>query len=137
MAVASKLGDTSKCAIAFRLSRHLVREREATRSLADDRQDWKQSMPERLSAAPQSPLVRTGRPAGCRGDRDLRILACPGLNQAHPDGSYSFVSGKPDWDEAHIPGSIHVDVLEDLSDPAAATSLTMPPVPTFARLMAE
>lgn len=88
------------------------------------------------SNAMPPPLVETSWLAERLGDPDLRILDCSVIKQDHPDGSYSFVSGRADWEQAHIPGSIHVDVLQELSDPEAATSLTMPSVDDFADLMA-
>lgn len=97
-------------------------------------------MPPPSSPAPSSttlpsPLVETVWLAEHLDDRDLRILDCTVVRQDQPNGSYNFVSGKPLWEQGHVPGSIHVDVLEELSDPGAATSLMMPPAEQFAEKM--
>jgi thiosulfate/3-mercaptopyruvate sulfurtransferase len=93
-------------------------------------------MPRSETTALPSPLVETDWLAAHVDAPDLRILDCSVVRQDYPDGSYSFVSGQAEWAAAHVPGSIHVDVLEELSDPQAATSLTMPSIPAFAALMA-
>jgi len=67
---------------------------------------------------------------------DLRILDCSVIRNDHPDGTYSFSSGREVWSAAHIPGSIFVDVLSDLSDPKQAVHLMMPPIEEFAAIMA-
>jgi thiosulfate/3-mercaptopyruvate sulfurtransferase len=82
-----------------------------------------------------SPLVETTWLAANLAAPDLRIIDCSVVRQDNPDGSYSFVTGRPAWEQAHIPGSIFVDVPGELSDPQAATSLMMPPIADFARIM--
>jgi thiosulfate/3-mercaptopyruvate sulfurtransferase len=47
----------------------------------------------------------------------------------HPprfDGDYRRDSGRPNWLEAHIPGSLHVDVATQFSDPEAPLHYTHP-----------
>lgn len=89
------------------------------------------------SAALPSPLVDTGWLAAQLGAPDLRIFDCSVVRRDNPDGTYAFVTGRPLWEEAHIPGSQFIDVPGELSDPAAATSLMMPALADFARIMAE
>jgi thiosulfate/3-mercaptopyruvate sulfurtransferase len=91
---------------------------------------------ESLSATMPTPLVETGWLAAHLDDPDLRVLDCSVAMQFHDDGSYSFTSGRPAWEQGHIPGSQFVDVLSELSDPDAADSLMMPPPEIFARTMA-
>ncbi len=83
-----------------------------------------------------SPLVESAWLADQLGAPDLRIVDCSVVRKDNPDGSYGFGSGKANWEAGHIPGSIFVDVLSELSDPNAKTSLMMPPIEEFARIMA-
>ena len=83
-----------------------------------------------------SPLVETAWLAEQLGASDLRVLDCSVVRKDNPDGSYGFGSGKDAWEKSHIPGSIFVDVLKELSDPNGKTSLMMPAIDDFARIMA-
>lgn len=84
-----------------------------------------------------TPLVSTAWLAAELGAPDLRIFDCSVVRRDNPDGTYAFVSGRSQWEAAHIPGSQFLDVPGELSDPQAATSLMMPAVADFARTMAE
>ena len=84
-----------------------------------------------------TPLVDSGWLLRHLDEPGLRILDCSVSIHHHGDGSYSFSSGREAWQEGHIPGSIFVDVLEELSDPNQSIPLMMPPIAEFARLMAE
>lgn len=86
-------------------------------------------------AALPTPLVDTAWLAAQLGASDLRILDCSVVRRDNPDGTYAFVSGRPYWDQAHIPGSQFIDVPAELSDRSASTSLMMPAIPEFARIM--
>jgi thiosulfate/3-mercaptopyruvate sulfurtransferase len=48
------------------------------------------------------------------------------LHPAKEDGDYRTDSGRPRWLEAHIPGSQHVDVSTQFSDPTATLHYTHP-----------
>lgn len=93
-------------------------------------------MPAHPAAFP-APLVDTAWLAAHLDAPDLRIVDCSVVRQDKPDGTYAFVSGRPAWEQGHIPGSIFVDVPGELSDPKAATSLMMPPLADFVRSMAH
>lgn len=84
-----------------------------------------------------TPLVDTGWLLRHLDEPGLRILDCSVSIHHHEDGSYSFTSGREAWLESHIPGSIFVDVLEELSDRNQSIPLMMPPITEFVRLMAE
>ncbi|HLB30626.1 MAG TPA: sulfurtransferase [Gammaproteobacteria bacterium] len=84
-----------------------------------------------------APLANADWLARHLGETGLRILDCSVVTQHYEDGSYSFACGREEWAKSHIPGSIHVDVLEELSDPKQPIPLMMPPVEEFGRLMAE
>jgi len=48
------------------------------------------------------------------------------LHPAKADGDYRTDSGLPLWLESHIPGSVHVDIPSQFSDPAATLHYTHP-----------
>lgn len=83
------------------------------------------------------PLVETEWLADHLDEPDLRILDCSVVRQDHDDGSYSFASGQEVWQQEHIPNSIFVDILTELSDPDHPVHLMMPPVEVFAGIMAD
>ena len=89
-----------------------------------------------MNAGVPGPLVGTGWLAGELGAADLRVLDCSVTMHHHDDGSYSFSSGLDKWQRQHIPGSVHADVLQALSDPAQAIGLMMPPPAALAEIMA-
>jgi len=63
-----------------------------------------------------APLANADWLARHLGETGLRILDCSVVTQHYEDGSYSFACGREEWAKSHIPGSIHVDVLEELSE---------------------
>jgi thiosulfate/3-mercaptopyruvate sulfurtransferase len=65
----------------------------------------------------------------------LRILDCSQVMKPRPDGSFGFVPASDEFTAAHIPGSIFVDVVGQLSDPEQALPLMMPPFEKFAASM--
>ncbi len=84
-----------------------------------------------VSAAPAplpSPLVDTGWLAAHLGAGDLRVFDCSMVRQDKPGGGYAFVNGHEQWQQGHVPGSMHIDVASQLSDATAALALTMPPI---------
>lgn len=79
-----------------------------------------------------TPLVETDWLAAHLGEPDLRILDCSVVRQDREDGTYSFVSGRENWERGHIPGSMHVFVLGELSDPDNPVPMMMPSFEKFA-----
>lgn len=47
----------------------------------------------------------------------IRIIDCTTYMVAQPVGPSKILSGKPDYNRAHIPGAVHIDMVDDLSDP--------------------
>jgi thiosulfate/3-mercaptopyruvate sulfurtransferase len=82
-----------------------------------------------------TPLVGTAWLNDHLHDPELRILDCSVVREDHDDGTYAFVSGRPAWEKNHIPGSIHVDVLGELSDRDNSIPMMMPPAGDFAEIM--
>ncbi|HEY7671685.1 MAG TPA: sulfurtransferase [Gammaproteobacteria bacterium] len=83
-----------------------------------------------------SPLVSTDWLAAHLGEPQLRILDCSVVMRTLADGSYSFVGGRDEWQEAHIPGSVFVDVLEELAAKDTPLPMMMPSAEEFAATMA-
>ena len=57
---------------------------------------------------------------------DLRILDCSVVFE-RPGGVLNIESGRERWDQEHIPGSVHVDLMAELADQTADLLFTMPP----------
>ncbi len=79
-------------------------------------------------------LVSTEWLAAHLGEPDLRILDAtvdfdPATGRAH--------SGRSKWEEGHVPGSNHADLLAALSDPESSVPLTMPSAERFSAAMQQ
>jgi thiosulfate/3-mercaptopyruvate sulfurtransferase len=84
-----------------------------------------------------SPLVSTAWLADTATRPDLRILDCSVVMRTAPDGTYSFVAGRDEWNAAHIPGSVFLDVLAELADKTSTLPMMMPPAAVFAAAMEQ
>ncbi|GAA0606159.1 sulfurtransferase [Sporichthya brevicatena] len=62
------------------------------------------------------------------GSDDLVVLDCSVTNVIHEGGGFELRSGREVWEQGHIPGSQHVDLLADLSDRNSPIPLMAPPV---------
>jgi thiosulfate/3-mercaptopyruvate sulfurtransferase len=82
-----------------------------------------------------SQLVTADWLAAHLGDPQLRILDCSVVMRSAADGRYSFVGGRDEWQTAHIPGSVFVDVLEDLAAKDTPLPMMMPRPDAFAAVM--
>lgn len=83
-----------------------------------------------------APLVSTDWLAAHLGEPDLRILDCSVVMRTAADGSYGFVGGRDEWLQAHIPGSVFVDVLGELAAKDTPLPMMMPSPETFAATLA-
>lgn len=81
------------------------------------------------------PLVTTDWLAAHLDDPDLRVLEPTVGLQPAPGGGLVAVSGRPAWDEGHIPRSAYADLAGDLSDPTSPLRFTMPSPERFAAAM--
>ncbi|MDH4393094.1 MAG: sulfurtransferase [Aquabacterium sp.] len=70
-------------------------------------------------------------------DPSVRVLDCTTWMTPQPVGPSSITSGRPDWLRAHIPGSQHVCMVQDLSDPAGAFPYTLPGAAKIAALLSR
>lgn len=68
------------------------------------------------------------------GAPDLRILDCT-VKFEVGDAGLQIDSGRAAWEEAHIPGSQHVDLLMALSDASTPVPMMCPPAEQFAAAM--
>ena len=82
-----------------------------------------------------TPLVETAWLVEHLRDPDLRILDCSVVMEATASG-YRFLGGRSQWEQGHIPGSVFVDVIAELSDQSQALPMMMPSMPVFAERMA-
>ena len=65
---------------------------------------------------------------------DLRVLDCTVLLTTMPDGRRGVPqSGRLAWEEGHIPGSAHVDLLENLADRSSQLPFMLPPLTSSAQ----
>lgn len=83
-----------------------------------------------------SPLVSTDWLEAHLDELQLRILDCSVVMRTLADGSYSFVGGREEWREAHIPGSVFIDVLAELAAKDTPLPMMMPSAEEFAATMA-
>ncbi len=70
-------------------------------------------------------------------DPSVRVLDCTSWMTPQPVGPSKITSGRPDWMREHIPGSDHVCMVEDLSDPAGAFPYTLPDDDRIAALLSR
>lgn len=61
-----------------------------------------------------------------RADPRLVILDACVTRDVHPDDTSTYSTGLPTYREGHLPGAIHADLVDDFSDPTAATPFTRP-----------
>ena len=82
-----------------------------------------------------SPLVSTDWLHANLGRPDLRVLDCSVVMRIAADGGYSFVAGRDEYAEGHVPGSVFADVLGELAAKDTALPMMMPAPEAFAATM--
>ncbi len=82
-------------------------------------------------------LVDTTWLAAHLDDPDLRIVDVTTFMTPQPVGPSKITSGRPDYDRAHIPGAIHLDMVDDLSAPDGRYPYTLPSPQAFAALLSR
>jgi thiosulfate/3-mercaptopyruvate sulfurtransferase len=90
---------------------------------------------EGLPAVPD--LVATAWLEPRLGSPGLRVLDCTTWMTPQPVGPSRIDSGRPDWARGHVPGALHVDMVEDLSDPDGRFPYTLPPPSRIAALLSR
>ncbi len=79
-------------------------------------------------------LVRPGWLEENLAAPDLRILDCSVVFE-RPGGVLNIESGRERWNQEHIPGSVHVDLMTELADQTAELMFMMPPAEQFVSVM--
>jgi thiosulfate/3-mercaptopyruvate sulfurtransferase len=82
-------------------------------------------------------LVETEWLAAHLADPDLRVFDCTTYLDPDPVTVYAARSGRPDWEQGHIPGSDHLDLQGELSDVSSPLRFTMPAPEQFAAAMSR
>ncbi|MYE02202.1 MAG: sulfurtransferase, partial [Alphaproteobacteria bacterium] len=83
-------------------------------------------------------LIETGELEKSLGAPELRIVDCTTwLKPAEPgdDAPYRVVPGRAEYDEAHIPGAVFLDLQGAASDPGTRLKFMAPPAERFAEAM--
>ena len=83
-------------------------------------------------------LIETGALEAILGTPELRIVDCTTwLKPAEPgdNAPYRVVPGRADYDEAHIPGAVFLDIQEEISDPETRLRFMAPAAERFADAM--
>lgn len=70
-------------------------------------------------------------------DPNLRIIDCNIILTPKPEGGYSVVSGREDWQSSHIPGSVFVDIETELSAYHPSLRFMMPSAEQFATVLGD
>ncbi len=80
-----------------------------------------------------APLVTADALAAELGGGDLRIFDCTTFLTPSPDNARQLVgSGRPGYEEGHIPGAAFLDLANDLSDTSSPFRFSVPSADAFA-----
>ena len=71
-------------------------------------------------------LIETDELEAVLGVDDLRIVDCNVIMNRTPDGVYKIKSGRENYDQFHIPGSVFLDLVDDLSDKNSPSAVKNP-----------
>jgi thiosulfate/3-mercaptopyruvate sulfurtransferase len=69
------------------------------------------------------------------GATDLRVIDARVVFRYLDEGGFELTSGRPLWEEGHIPTALHVDIPADLADADSSVPLTLPGARQFAGVM--
>lgn len=80
-----------------------------------------------------APLVTADALAAELGDSDLRIFDCTTFLTPSPDNARQLVgSGRPGYEQGHIPGAAFLDLASDFSDTSSPYRFSVPSADAFA-----
>ena len=82
------------------------------------------------------PLVSTQWLADNLMNKDIRIIDCSYFLEKSKSGPIAK-SGRPEWEKGHIPNSIYIDLLEELSDRSTKLPFMMPSKEQFQNIMSQ
>ena len=80
-------------------------------------------------------LIETGQLMEMIDDPSLRIIDCTYFISYREDHSVELTSGLAQWQKAHIPGSVFIDLQVELSDAATPIPFMMAPPAQFEQVM--
>jgi thiosulfate/3-mercaptopyruvate sulfurtransferase len=69
------------------------------------------------------------------GATDLRVLDARTVFRYLDEGGFELKSGRPLWEEGHIPTALHIDIPADLADPDGSVPVTRPSADQMNRVM--
>jgi len=81
-------------------------------------------------------IVTTDWLAENLGEPDIRVFDCTVQFEQTPTG-VKVVSGRPGWEQSHIPGAGFLDILGDLADPSNPLPAMVPPPEQFAEALGK
>lgn len=87
--------------------------------------------------ADRSPLIETDELVSRLADSELRVIDCDIILTPNPEGGYDVVSGRSNWEEAHIPNSIYIDIGQELSADHPRLPYMLPSAERFASVMSK
>jgi thiosulfate/3-mercaptopyruvate sulfurtransferase len=67
---------------------------------------------------------------------DLRVLDCGVILEVDPEAGLQVRSGRVVWEQGHLPGAAHVDLLAEISDRSSPLPFMLPPAEQFGAVMA-
>jgi thiosulfate/3-mercaptopyruvate sulfurtransferase len=82
-------------------------------------------------------LIETEQLEASIGEENLRIVDCHYHLEIKSIGNVILTSGKADWELSHIPDSVFIDLMTELSDCHTPLPFMMPPLEQFARIMSR
>jgi thiosulfate/3-mercaptopyruvate sulfurtransferase len=82
-------------------------------------------------------LVETEWLAAHLADRELRVFDCTTYLDPDPVKIFVARSGRPEWEQGHIPGAGHLDLQGELSDASSPFRFTMPSAEQFAAALSR
>jgi len=82
------------------------------------------------------PLVTTQWLAANLSNKDIRIIDCSYFLEKSKQGLVPK-SGRKEWDKEHIPNSIYIDLLKELSDNSSKLPFMMPSQEQFEKIISE
>ncbi len=82
-------------------------------------------------------LIETDELEALLPDDDLRVIDCDLALVPKPEGGYEIRSGRANWQSAHIPGSIYLDLDQELSADHPRLRFMLPTAERFARVMSR
>lgn len=82
-------------------------------------------------------LIETDELESQLEDPRLRVIDCDIMLSMKPEGGYRVESGRGNWEDAHIPNSIYIDIGKELSAEHPTLRYMLPSAEHFQTVMSE